>query len=75
MYEVPKALRREPLGAWIRAAEADPENLLIRKQIWHLLYPERFEPEGDFAWQKAQRAREARLGIRNANPVPDMFAE
>jgi hypothetical protein len=67
--------RREALDAWIRAAEADPENLLIRKQIWHLLYPERFEPEVDSAWQKAQRAREAHLGIRNANPVPDLFAD
>ena len=67
--------KREGLDVWIRAAEADPENLLIRKQIWHLLYPERFEPEVDVAWQKAQRAREARLGIRNANPVPDPFAD
>jgi hypothetical protein len=65
----------EALAAWIRAAEADPENLLIRKQIWHLLYPERFEPEIDAAWQKAQRAREARLGIRKANPVPDRLAD
>lgn len=67
--------RREALGAWMRAAEADPENLLIRKQIWFLLYPERFDPEVDFAWQKAQREREARLGIRNANPVPDIFGD
>jgi hypothetical protein len=67
--------RREALGAWMRAAEADPENLLIRKQIWHLLYPERFEPEVDFAWQKAQREREASLGIRNANPGPDIVAD
>ena len=67
--------RRDALDAWMRAAEADPENLLIRKQIWYLLYPERFEPEVDSAWQKAQREREARLGIRNANPVPDIFAD
>jgi hypothetical protein len=67
--------KKEALGAWMRAAEADPENLLIRKQIWYLLYPERFEPEVDFAWQKVQRGREARLGIRSANPVPDIFAD
>ncbi len=67
--------RREALGAWMRAVEVDPENLLIRKQIWYLLYPERFEPEVDFAWQKAQREREAHLGIRNANPVPGSFGD
>lgn len=59
------------LDAWFRAAEVDPENLLVRKQIWHVLYPTRFEPEVDFVWQRAQLEREGRLGIRNANPVPD----
>jgi hypothetical protein len=63
--------KREALDAWFRAAEADPENLLIRKQIWHVLYPDRFEPEVDFGWQKAQREREGRLGIRGANPIPE----
>ncbi len=63
--------KREALEAWLRAFEADPANFLVRKQIWHLLYPEKFEPEVDFAWQRAQMEREARLGIRGANQLPD----
>jgi hypothetical protein len=63
--------KRAAVEAWLRAAEADPANFLVRKQIWHLLHPERFEPEVDFAWQRAQVEREERLGIRNANPLPE----
>ena len=63
--------RRAAVEAWMRAAEADPGNFLVRKQIWHLLYPERFEPEVDFAWQRAQLERETRLGVRGANPIPE----
>lgn len=62
--------KREALEAWLRALEADPANFLIRKQIWHLLYPEKFEPEVDFVWQRAQMEREARVGVRKANPLP-----
>lgn len=62
--------KREALEAWLRAIEADPANFLVRKQIWHLLYPERFEPDVDFAWQRAQIEREGRLGVRSANPLP-----
>ena len=67
--------RREALEAWLRAFELDPANFLVRKQIWHLLYPEKFEPEVDFAWQRVQMDREARLGIRGANPLPDDWVE
>ncbi len=70
VYRLREGKTREALQAWFRAAEADPENLLVRKQIWHVLHPERFEPEVDFVWQKAQREREDRLGIRTANPLP-----
>ncbi len=63
--------RREAQEAWLRAFELDPTNFLVRKQIWQLLYPEKFEPEVDFAWQRAQMDREAQLGIREANPFPD----
>ncbi len=62
---------REAVDAWVRAAEADPENRLVRKQLWYLLHPDRFVPQVDFAWQKAQMEREARLGVRAANPIPD----
>lgn len=61
--------KREALDRWFRAAETDPQNFLVRKQIWHLLYPERFEPVIDTAWQKAQMDHEAQLGVRGANPV------
>lgn len=65
----------EALDAWFRAAETDPANFLVRKQIWHMLYPDRFEPEVDFAWQRAQLEREARLGIRKANPLRELADE
>jgi hypothetical protein len=63
--------KRGALEAWMRAFELDPANFLVRKQIWHLLYPDKFEPEVDFAWQRAQMEQEARLGIRAANPLPN----
>lgn len=63
--------KRAALEAWLRAVEADPANFLARKQIWHLLYPQRFEPQIEFTWQREQMEREARLGIRAANPLPD----
>lgn len=63
---------REAVEAWLRAAEADPENLVVRKQIWHLFYPELFEPVIDYAWQRTQLEREARLGMRKANPIDDL---
>lgn len=66
--------KRAAVETWLRAAEADPANFLVRKQIWHLLYPERFEPQVDFTWQRAQLEREERLGIRSANPLPDHLA-
>lgn len=66
--------KRAAVEAWLQAAETDPANLLVRKQIWHLLYPERFEPQVDTAWQRAQLEREARLGMRSANPLPDHLA-
>jgi len=66
--------KREALDAWFRAAETDPQNFLVRKQIWHLLYPERFEPAIDTAWQKVQMEREAHLGVRGANPVAATLA-
>lgn len=41
-----------------RALELDPDNYVIRKQRWNIRNPERFEPEIDWGWQKAQLARE-----------------
>lgn len=36
----------------------DRENLIIRKQIWVLKYPEKFHPVVDYAWQKEQLIKE-----------------
>ena len=41
------------------AVQADPENWLIRKQMWAIEAPEAFyEGPVDYAWQKAQQERE-----------------
>ncbi|MCH8979510.1 MAG: hypothetical protein IH945_09765 [Armatimonadetes bacterium] len=40
------------------ALKLDAANYLIRKQIWHLEYPEKFHPEIDWGWQREQMARE-----------------
>ncbi len=40
------------------ALKLDPSNYLIRKQIWHLEFPEKFHPEIDWAWQREQMKRE-----------------
>ena len=50
--------RDRALRAWREALAADPENYVIRKQIWAVEHPERFYPTIDWAWQKEQLARE-----------------
>jgi hypothetical protein len=46
------------VAEWRAALRLDPENLVIRKQIWAALHPEKFAPTIDWAWQKEQLARE-----------------
>lgn len=41
-----------------KALLLDPENKLIRKQRWHIRFPEKFTPTVDFAWQDFQMAKE-----------------
>ena len=60
--------RDDAVILWTRAYEKDPKNLVIRKQIWRALYPERFGDPIDLAWQKEQIAREDSVGFRAANP-------
>ncbi len=48
----------EAVQEWRDALHRDPENLVIRKQIWAARYPEKFHPTIDWAWQRAQIARE-----------------
>ena len=40
------------------ALKLDSKNYLIRKQIWHLEFPEKFHPDIDWGWQREQMARE-----------------
>ena len=48
----------EAVAEWREALHRDPDNFVIRKQIWATLHPERFHPTIDAAWQKGQLARE-----------------
>ena len=70
------ALRRWRSGG--RALRYDPENLVIRKQIWAVLHPEKFHPAIDWDWQEEQfareRAEEIAVGICGPDgcPLPDM---
>ncbi len=50
--------RDEAVAEWKAALHLDPENLVIRKQIWAACYPEKFYPTIDFDWQKDQLTRE-----------------
>jgi hypothetical protein len=50
----------EAVGLWRRALEHDPDNLLIRSQIWLAEHPERFYPVVDREWQELQLSRETR---------------
>jgi len=48
----------EAVAAWKRALALDPANFVVRKQIWAHRHPERFWPEIDLDWQRAEMARE-----------------
>ncbi len=50
-------LRDEALELWRRAFALDPNNFLIRKQIWVVEHPEKFYPQIDFDWQKERLER------------------
>ena len=48
----------EALARWRQGLELDPDNYLIRKQIWAVENPERFyEGTVDYTWQQEQIAR------------------
>ncbi len=49
--------RDRATAEWRKAVERDPENFVIRKQLWAVEHPERFYAGAvDFAWQRAQLA-------------------
>lgn len=41
-----------------RVLSLDPDNFIVRKQIWMIRFPERFHPTIDLGWQKEQLERE-----------------
>ncbi len=47
-----------------KALKLDPENYVIRKQIWLIEHPEKFHPTIDWGWQREQlkKEREAEKG-------------
>lgn len=63
--------KEEAILEWQRALELDPENLIIRKQIWAVRYPERFHPTIDWDWQGEQLRREREEEIERGVCGPD----
>ena len=63
--------RDEAIQEWTDALHRDPENLVIRKQIWMAKFPEKFHPTIDFDWQKEQLAREREEEIAAGVCGPD----
>jgi tetratricopeptide (TPR) repeat protein len=59
----------EAVDAWRRALALDPANFVVRKQIWAHRHPERFWPEIDAEWQRAEMARE-QAGLSDLPPRP-----
>lgn len=55
-------LKSEATLSLRKALRLDPENYVIRKQIWVIEHPERFNPEIDWAWQREQLAKERSSG-------------
>ena len=48
----------EALARWRQGLELNPDNYLIRKQIWAVENPERFyEGDVDYKWQREQFAK------------------
>ena len=46
------------MAEWRRGMQLEPDNYIIRKQIWAVQNPDRFYAgEVDYAWQKEQMAQ------------------
>lgn len=64
----------DAVRAWRQALDIDPENLVIRKQIWEAEHPEKFHPVIDKAWQQvqlqAERADEVARGVCGPDGCP-----
>lgn len=46
--------RTQTIDLWREALHLDPNNYVIRKQIWALKNPDKFYPEIDWDWQNQQ---------------------
>ncbi len=46
------------ISSWRRALELDPDNFVIRSQIWAVEHPEHFYPVVDRHWQEQQLLKE-----------------
>jgi hypothetical protein len=49
---------RAALAIWRRALAIDPDNFVIRSQIWSVEHPEHFYPAVDRQWQEKQLLKE-----------------
>lgn len=63
--------RADAVAEWRAALRLDPENFLIRKQIWAAEHPERFHPTIDVEWQQGQLRREREQEIADGVCGPD----
>jgi hypothetical protein len=61
----------EAVEVWTEALHRDPENLVIRKQIWAAEHPEKFHPTIDWDWQRQQLAAEREAEIAAGVCGPD----
>ncbi len=63
--------REGALAEWRKALDTDPENLVIRKQIWVVRHPERLHPRIDWDWQKQQLRQEREEEVARGVCGPD----
>ena len=63
--------RVEAVAEWRGALRLDPENFLIRKQIWAAEHPDKFHPRIDFGWQQEQLRQEREEEIAQGICGPD----
>jgi tetratricopeptide (TPR) repeat protein len=53
-----KGKLREAVAEWRKGVELEPDNYIIRKQVWALENPDRFYAgDVDYAWQKEQMSK------------------
>ena len=61
----------EAVTEWRAALHLDPQNFVIRKQIWAAQHPEKFHPAIDSQWQKEQLEQERRQEVAAGICGPD----